>query len=70
MTEDEAKLKYESLYEEVKNLHLEASRKENNAYLALKEWQKICKHEFLKEESVYGYKFSKECIKCKFVSYK
>jgi len=66
MTENEAKLKYESLNKEARELHLQAARKENERDLALKEWQNLCDHTFGESYSIYGYGLRKECTKCKF----
>ena len=64
MNEDEAKILYETLRLETRNLHLQAARKEKEMDDALKSWQKICSHEFGKSYSIYGYGHVRECVKC------
>jgi len=65
MTEDKAKLKYESLNKESHDLHYRAAKKEEEAQSALKEWQNVCSHELSGIINEYGYKRHRVCNKCR-----
>jgi hypothetical protein len=67
MTENEAKEKYNLLTKEVESLHLQAARKEQERDIHIKEWQKICVHDFSEPQSVYGYGLCRECKKCQWM---
>lgn len=72
MTEEEAKLKYEVLDKESRDLYLQAARKGRETEMALQEWQKICSHEFGEKYNLHHHLHHRDALrqefkKCKLV---